>query len=194
MKKILFTAITAFTFCGLQSQTNFFTKTCYRGAFAPAPAPMWTDSWTEWDPQNKSYPAPTMTVTGDITSNTTWSSGSAVLLSAQCVVEDNSVLTIQPGGTVLGVKAANGGCLASKQGSQLIANGTAQNPIVFSSNQAPGNRSLGDWGGIILLGKAPNNYSGGTGNIEGFPVSTDTEHGVSSNADPNDNSGSLKYV
>ena len=58
--------------------------------FAPAPAPMWTDNWTEWDPQNKVYPAPTMTVTGNITSNTTWASGQVVLLSSQCFVKNKN--------------------------------------------------------------------------------------------------------
>ena len=37
--------------------------TTYRGAFEPAPAAMWTDNWTNWDPQNASYGAPTVTVT-----------------------------------------------------------------------------------------------------------------------------------
>jgi len=46
--------------------------TTYRGAFAPAPTPMWTDNWTNWDPQNTFYAAPTVTVSGIITSNTTW--------------------------------------------------------------------------------------------------------------------------
>jgi len=176
------------------AQTNFFTKTCYRGAFAPAPATMWTDNWTEWDPQNKTYPAPTMTVNGNITSNTTWATGQTVLLSSQCFVKNNSVLTIQPGVIILGDKSISGAGLFITKGSQLIANGTATAPIVFTSNQAPGNRALGDWGGVILMGKADNNNAGGTNNIEGLPISTDTEFGGGASPDDNDNSGSLQYV
>ena len=61
----------------------------------------------------------------------------------------------------------------------------------FTSDQATGLRGLGDWGGIVLLGKATNNNSGGIGNIEGLPVSTDSEYGGGTTPDDNDNSGSL---
>ncbi|MBL7933930.1 MAG: hypothetical protein JNL60_18645, partial [Bacteroidia bacterium] len=47
MKKFLFSAATLLMLGNGMAQ-NFFTKTCYRGAFAPAPTPMWTDNWTEW--------------------------------------------------------------------------------------------------------------------------------------------------
>ncbi|MBL7901910.1 MAG: T9SS type A sorting domain-containing protein [Bacteroidia bacterium] len=194
MKKILFTSLGALFFGASFAQSPFFTKTCYRGAFAPAPTPMWTDTWTEWDPQNKVYPAPTQTITGNITSNTTWNTGQVILLSAQCFIKNNSVLTIQPGVVVLGDKNTVGAGIFVTKGSQLIANGTVTAPIVFTSNQAPGNRTGGDWGGIILLGKANNNTPGGINNIEGLPISADTEYGVASGADDNDNSGSLRYV
>lgn len=194
MKKILLTTAAALILGSSVAQSSFFTKTCYRGAFAPAPAPMWTDSWTEWDPQNKVYPAPTVTVTGNISSNTTWSAGSVVLLSAQCYVTGNSILTIQAGVVVLCDKNVTGAGLFITKGSQLIANGTVSSPIVFTSNQPAGQRARGDWGGIILMGKANNNTPGGINNIEGLPISTLTEYGVASGADDNDNSGSLKYV
>lgn len=194
MKKLLLTAVAALMIGSSGAQTSFFTKTCYRGAFAPAPAPMWTDTWTEWDPQNKVYPAPTVTITGNITSNTTWSAGQVVLLSAQCYVTGNSVLTIQPGVIILGDKNVTGAGLFITKGSQLIANGTVNSPIVFTSNQPAGQRARGDWGGVILMGKADNNTPGGINNIEGLPISTLTEYGVASNPDNNDNSGSLKYV
>ena len=194
MKKILFSAILACIFGTSLAQTAFFDKTCFRGAFAPAPNPMWTNTWTEWDPQNKVYPAPTVTITGNITSNTTWSTGQTILLSTQCFVKNNSVLTIQPGVVVLGDKSVTGAGLFVTKGSQLIANGTVTAPIVFTSNQAPGQRSLGDWGGVVLLGKGPNNNSNGINNIEGLPISSDTEYGGGLNPDCNDNSGSLKYV
>src|SRR5687768_3264060 len=151
MKKFLLSAISLLTFANGFSQT--IEKTCYRGAFAPAPAPMWTDTWTEWDPQNKVYPAPTITISSNITSNTTWNTGQTVLLTAPIYVKNNSVLTIQPGVVVLGDKSATGAALIVTRGSQLIANGTVSQPIVFTSNQAPGLRNIGDWGGVVLLGK-----------------------------------------
>ena len=159
------------------SAQGFFTKTCYRGAFAPAPNPMWTNSWTEWDPQNKNYPAPTLTVASNITSNTTWSSGQTVLLQGPIYVKNNSVLTIQPGVVIRASKAVAGSALIVTKGSQLQANGTASAPIVFTSDQAMGSRSIGDWGGVVLLGSAALNYTNGINNVEGLPVSIDSEFG-----------------
>lgn len=193
MKKNLLTALAALITGVSLAQAPTLEKTCYRGAFAPAPTPMWTNTWTEWDPQNKVYPAPTVTITGNITSNTTWSTGQTVLLSTQCFVKNNSVLTIQPGVTIMGDKAVIGAGLFITKGSQLQAVGTASQPIVFTSNQAIGARGLGDWGGVILLGQASNNNPGGINNIEGLTVSVDTEYG-SATPNDNDNSGTIKYV
>jgi hypothetical protein len=194
MKKILLSALSVLSLTTALAQTPFFTKTCYRGAFAPAPTPMWTNTWTEWDPQNKIYPVATVTVNTNITASATWSTGQTVLIQGPIYVKNNAVLTIQPGVTVLGSKATAQSALIITKGSQLIANGTAAQPIVFTSDQAPGLRGLGDWGGIILLGKATNNNSGGIGNIEGLPISVDTEYGGGTTPDDNDNSGSLQYI
>lgn len=198
MKKILLSALTALTLTTAVAQTPFFVPTTFRGAFAPAPTPMWTGTWVNWDPQNAVYPSPTTTITGNVTSSTTWSG--SVLLSSQCFVKNNAVLTILPGTVIQGDKAVAGAGLFITTGAQLIANGTATNPIVFTSNQAPGLRVAGDWGGVVLMGLAPNNSPAGTGTltnpagtnyVEGLPVSADTQYG-GSNA--NDNSGSLQYV
>ena len=202
MKKILFTTLSAVFFNTAFAQAPMpfkINKTCYRGAFAPAPTPMWTDTWTEWNPQTKVYPAPTVTVSSNITANTTWSTGAVVLLSTQCFVKNNSVLTIQPGVIVLGDKNVAGAGLFITTGSQLIANGTPTSPIVFTSNQPVGQRGLGDWGGVVLLGLASNNSPAGTGTltnpagtnyIEGLPISSDTQYGGTND---NDNSGSMRY-
>ena len=193
MKKILFTTLSAVFFNTAFAQAPMpfkINKTCYRGAFAPAPTPMWTDNWTSWDPQNKVYPAPTVTVTSNITANTTWSVGQTILITTPIYVKNNSVLTIQPGVVIRGQKNTTASLIVTK-GSQLIANGTPTAPIVFTTDQAVGLRGVGDWGGVILLGKAINNNSGGIGNIEGLPLSADTEHG---GTDDNDNSGSMQFV
>ena len=72
MKKLLFASASLLLFGSAIAQTSsFFEKTCYRGAFAPSPAPMWTDNWTEWSPKTKVYPAPTVTISANISSNTT---------------------------------------------------------------------------------------------------------------------------
>jgi len=102
-------------------------------------------------------------------------------------VKSGATLTIDPG-TIIRGDLNNKGALIVEQGAQLIANGTAEEPIVFTSNQAPGSRNYGDWGGVIILGYAQINVAGGTATIEGGVGSV---YGGSNNTD---NSGSLKYV
>ncbi len=190
MKKLLLASLFAVFINTAFAQAPFITQTCYRGAFAPAPTPMWTNNWTSWDPQNNVYPAPTVTVSSNILANTTWSVGQTILITTPIFVKNNSVLTIQPGVVIRGQKNTTASLIITK-GSQLIANGTPTAPIVFTTDQAVGLRGVGDWGGVILLGNAINNNSGGIGNIEGLPISADTEHGGTND---NDNSGSMQFV
>ena len=61
MRKIYLSAL----FAGLGTFAAFgqlFEETTYRGAFAPAPTPMWTDGWANWDPQNTNYGTPNQTI------------------------------------------------------------------------------------------------------------------------------------
>lgn len=196
MKKIYKPLLLAFAMSTAVAQTGFWAPTTYKGAFAPAPTAMWTDTWTEWDPVNKVYPAPTMTVNANITTNTTWSTGQTILLQGPIYVKNNAVLTIQPGVVIRGEKASAGSALIITKGAQINATGTAAQPIVFTTDQAPGaiNRAVGDWGGLIILGKGALNLAGGLANVEGLPVSTDSEYGGGTSPNNNDNSGSLSYV
>lgn len=107
------------------------------------------------------------------------------VLKGWVYITNGAQLTIEPGTIIKGdlkTKAA----LIAERGGKLIAQGTAAAPIVFTSNQAAGSRKPGDWGGIILCGKAKNNKTEMI--IEGGPR---TKHGGS---DDNDNSGILSYV
>jgi hypothetical protein len=94
-------------------------------------------------------------------------------------------ITIEPGVIIKGDKASKG-TLIIERGGQIIAQGTKELPIVFTSAQPAGQRKPGDWGGIILLGDAPNNM--GEQTIEGGVRS---KHG---GLNPNANSGILSYV
>ncbi len=194
MKKLLFFSFLLQFVINSFAQTPFFEQTSFRGAFAPAPNAMWTDNWTNWDPQNTAYPAPTVTISSNITSNTTWTANNTYLLQGQIYVKNGSTLTIEPGTIILGDAASVGAGLFITKGSKLMAEGTSSNPIVFTSSQDVGSRNVGDWGGIILLGKGNNNNPGGIGNVEGIAPSSDTEYGGGTSPDDNDNSGSLKYV
>src|SRR4051812_30089561 len=193
MKKIYQIALLAFACTSAMAQ-GFFTPTAYRGAMAPSPTPMWTGTWVNWDPQNTTYPAPTMTVTSNVTANTTWATGQTVLLQGQIYVTSNAVLTIQPGVVIRGSSAIAGSGLFICTGSKLMAVGTASNPIVFTSDQPAGGRSIGDWGGVILMGLANNNNPGGINNIEGIAPSPLTQYGGATSPNDNDNSGDLEYI
>ncbi len=161
----------------------FFQEVDYRGAFG---AVDWTDGWANWAPQNTAYPATTQVLAaGDITVNTTLSANQVYLLDGWVYIKSGATLTIEPGTIIRGSKA-NKGAIIVEKGAKIIAEGTAANPIVFTSNQAPGSRSYGDWGGIIVLGNAIVNKTAPV--IEGGPTST---YGGTDDAD---NSGILKYV
>jgi hypothetical protein len=128
----------------------------------------------------------TIEVTANITTNTTWTSNNKYLLKGFIYIEDGATLTIQPGTIIKGDKPTKG-TLIVKRGGKLIADGTASQPIVFTSNQPAGSRDYGDWGGIIICGRAPHNQPSDP-TIEG---GVDAQYG---GTDPNDNSGTLRYV
>jgi hypothetical protein len=127
-------------------------------------------------------------VTADIVQDVTWKAGTTYTLKRHIFVE-NAVLTIEAGTRI---KGDPGSSLVITQSARIDAAGTAQKPIVFSSSQPEGTRQPGDWGGVVLLGKAPINVSGGSDKIEGFPASElRTGYG---GADPTHNCGRLNYV
>ncbi len=109
------------------------------------------------------------------------------LLRGWVYVADGSVLTIEPGTVIRGEKES-AATLIIEPGGKIIAQGTAQEPIVFTSAQDKGNRKPGDWGGLILCGNGTNNKGVLGQQIEGGPR---TKHG---GEDAADNSGILSYV
>ncbi len=194
MKKNYFVAILLliFSFANAQIET-----TTYRGAFAPSPTAMWTDSWTNYDPINEPYldAATVVNVTTDITASTTWTTGKTYKLTGLIYVRNNAVLTIQPGVVVKGNFTNSGTALIITKGAKLNAIGTAANPIVFTSGKTVAQgRQAGDWGGIVLLGKAGFNTNNGINNIEGITANVNTEYGGGLTPVQNDDSGTLKYV
>jgi len=187
-KKLTLTFLLAITGMIAMSQV---VPTTYRGAFEPAPAAMWTDNWTNWDPQNASYGAPTVNVTGVITTNTTWTKNNVYLLQGTVFVDSLVTLTIEAGTVVRGDANTVISALVIQRGAKIIANGTPCNPIVFTSSKAAGSRLRGDWGGLIIEGRALNNL-GTNVPIEGIGTTNPrARHGGNI---PNDNSGSLTYA
>ena len=105
-------------------------------------------------------------VSGEITTNTTWTNNNIYQLNGFVYVEDGATLTIEEGTIIKGDKATKGTLIITKTGS-INAVGTSCEPIVFTSNEPAGSRTYGDWGGVIILGEAPINVPGGSAIIEG---------------------------
>jgi hypothetical protein len=126
-------------------------------------------------------------VSGTIESDTTWACGHT--LDGIVNVKNGAKLTVMPGVTI---KGNAGSALIVSRGSQLIAEGTKDAPIVFTSAGGPGNRARGDWGGIVLLGDAANNLPNGVGAAEGLEATNpDYQYGGS---DAGYSCGSLKWL
>jgi hypothetical protein len=134
-------------------------------------------------------------LSGTIRSDMTLKTGKTYTLKGIVYVADGAALTVEPGTTIQGDKASRG-TLVITRGSRILATGTATNPIVFTSN-AGSSSNAGDWGGIVLLGRARTNasYNGtaGLGEAEGG-INNGDGYGLYGGADDNDNSGILKYV
>jgi hypothetical protein len=139
---------------------------------------------------NAQMNAQTITISGDISSNTTWTNTNTYLLSGFVYVTNNAILTIEPGTIIKGDKASKGSLIITR-GAKIIADGTVSQPIVFTSNEPAGFRTYGDWGGIILCGNAPINDPAGEKVIEG---GVDAVKGLYGGNNPADNSGILRYV
>ena len=177
------------------AQTRTLQPVSYRGAFEPSAA-RWTDGWTNFNPNAANYDSiqtargAVIPVSTAITKNTTWLAGRVYQLNGPVYVRNGVTLTIQPGCLIRGNANVSNSCLVVSRGGKINAVGTASNPIVFTSSKANNQRNLGDWGGVLILGKARNNATGGVSNIEGLAASSDNEFG---GTDDDDNSGSFAY-
>lgn len=127
-------------------------------------------------------------VSGEITADTTWSADTLYILDDLTYVVNDSTLTIEPGTTIRG--GGTGSALIVTRGSRLVAEGTAENPIVFTSAVDEGLRGPGDWGGVALLGGATVNVEGPQ--LEGIEALA--ARGAYGGTDDAHDCGSLEYV
>lgn len=107
------------------------------------------------------------------------------LLKGFVYVAKGAELTVEAGTIIKGDKETKGTLIIEPGGKAFMA-GTANAPIVMTSEKLPGQRRPGDWGGLIVCGNARNNQ--GTQQIEGGPR---TIHGGDND---NDNSGIFQYI
>ncbi len=121
---------------------------------------------------------------GEIGRDTTLRRNRTYLLQGLVTVKAGTTLRIRPGTTV---NCDIGSTLVVERGAKLRAEGTAERPIVFTSAQVESSRRRGDWGGIVVNGRAPVNIAGGVGYGEGGT-------GAFGGYEADDGSGSLRYV
>ena len=123
-----------------------------------------------------------------IASNLTLPKQNYYKISGAVLVQSGSILTVEKGTTLYGT---NGAYLAVTQGAKIIADGTATEPIVFTSETAilGGADTQGQWGGLTLLGRAQTNKG-----EESYEADTSLKFGSASTANNTDNSGTLRYV
>ena len=144
----------------------------------------------------------TIVLKGRIDKDTVLREGNNYILSGLVYIVNNATITVQPGVTVKGdYTGASVATLVITRGAKIIADGTQEKPIVFTSN-SPVPRS-GDWGGIVICGKAQVNTAftgtgGGAGilEVEGGINNSFGDGLAGGGATPNnaDNSGILRYV
>lgn len=155
---------------------------------------------TEEQPNNE-------VVSGNITENTVWTKDNVYTLEGKVIVDDGAILTIEAGTLIKGAEGVEtqASALIIDRGAKLIANGTDDEPIIFTSvldeiesgdiespNLTVDDRGL--WGGLIILGNAPVSLEGDVIEqlIEGIPAGSG--YGLYGGDNPIDNSGSIQYV
>ncbi|HLP49286.1 MAG TPA: PKD domain-containing protein [Chitinophagales bacterium] len=138
--------------------------------------------------------AANITVSSDITASTSWTNDNNYILYGDIIIKSGVTLTIQEGTIIRGDKTTLSRLVVAT-GGKLIAQGTPEQPIVFTSNQPAGSRGRGDWAGIAVCGLAPVNLRNAQGAaIQGrLECGTTTDYDFGGNV-PNDNSGVISYV
>ncbi|WP_429063424.1 hypothetical protein [Chitinophaga sp. W2I13] len=144
---------------------------------------------------------PVVALPEKIDANRTLKSDTIYTFAVSVNVTNNAVLTIEPGTVIKSRSVAAGagrsGYIAIERGSKIMAEGTAEKPIVFTSGTPSGFQQHGDWGGLYIFGKAPvsayDENTGGAGTemtLTGLGALLPSGGGN----DPRDNSGVLRYV
>jgi len=137
-------------------------------------------------------------ISGQLTEDTYWYSDTTYEMAGKVVVGDGVKLTIEAGTRIL-ARDGQGSlstALIVARGGMIDAQGTADNPIVFTSVYDNGDNldvsDQGLWGGVVILGNAPISADATEASIEGIPVNEG--YGLYGGQNPHDNSGIFKFV
>lgn len=108
-------------------------------------------------------------------------------LTGKIQVNDGATLTI-PAGTVIEGVGGTSAYIAVAQGGKIYVNGTSTNPVVFTSGLST--KNAGDWGGLVICGRAPINRVTGGASTAQSEVADLTYGGTNAS----DSSGSIRYL
>ena len=149
----------------------------------------------------------TVQVNGHITSNTTWTNDNIYILNKIVAVQDGATLTIEPGTIIKGSPGTDSMAsgLVIARGGKLMAEGTASEPIIFTSTsdnitigQTMGTNlnqnDRGLWGGLLILGKAPGSFYNDVTELEIEGIHSEYTWSLYGGTSPTDNSGVIKHV
>lgn len=133
-------------------------------------------------------------IEGEIKTTVKLDASKTYLLRGYVRVLSGGSLEIPAGTVIMGEKSSKA-ALIVEMGGKIKANGTASNPIVFTSDQSVGSKNIGDWSGVIICGKSRVNSADGTAQYEGGVLGKDVaKYGGGTTPDLNDNSGELTYA
>ena len=161
---------------------NFFEAAAYQGAVSADND--WTAGWIRTEGNgDESIDNAVETLEGELTENKTLAANQTYALSGEYIVAEGATLTIEEGVKIVAIDDEVTDFILVRQGAKIEAVGTAENPIVMTSER----KELGAWGGLHICGRAHTNTEGGSGMSE----IGNAPYGGSDDAD---NSGTLRYV
>ena len=178
----------------------------YKGAVDPNGTP-WYEGWSAYEAILKGNNTPAITLGNEIVitdatmqaagNTVNWTKDNTYVLDGFVFVNDGQTLNIQAGTVIQGKpgEGSEASALIVARGGKIEAVGTASEPIIFTFKGDAGNTAAtvrGQWGGLIILGKASLNSSPGSTAIEGIP--TTESRGLYGGNEDTDNSGTLQYV
>ena len=205
MKKLILILVAALGFVS-SSEAQFFEKVNYIGALESSSAKDWTKTWTQWDPKNAPYGnvSDTNTLSSplgevNITATLTLDPAKVYLLRSLVVVRNGGKLIIPAGTVIRGQSNSQSSpkqyaTIVVERGGYIQIDGAVTNPVVLTSAKPIGSRDRGDWGGLVLCGKAVNNQ-GSDIQMEGFNnVALDNTLAKHGGINDDDNSGSINNL
>ncbi|TKC08070.1 hypothetical protein FA048_12985 [Pedobacter polaris] len=154
----------SFFLCLTSCKKDFSAKNSANGQFNRSTKALYTDG--------RPVPTVVQTLSGLITGTRSLSNDTLYYLNGPVFVDSLATLNIEEGTFIKGLDKPNttsgfASYLVVRRGGKIFADGTATEPIVFTSQYSANSRNEGDWGGIVILGQAPVNNV--RPKIEGIP-------------------------